>query len=106
MAKNKIRDNNGEILKRILRFTKPHLALLIMAAFFSMVNVALTLDIPILIGDAVDCAIEAGKVDFEAMLPVLMGIAGAAAAGAGARWLMNLCKTYPFPISTLTLTAI
>lgn len=91
MAKNKIRDNNGEILKRILRFTKPHLALLIMAAFFSMVNVALTLYIPILIGDAVDCAIEAGKVDFEAMLPVLMGIAGAAAAGAGASWLMNLC---------------
>ncbi len=91
MAKNKIRDNNGEILKRILRFTKPHLALLIMAAFFSMVNVALTLYIPILIGDAVDCAIEAGNVDFEAMLPVLMGIAGAAAAGAGASWLMNLC---------------
>lgn len=91
MAKNKIRDNNGEILKRILRFTKPHLALLIMAAFFSMVNVALTLYIPILIGDAVDCAVEAGKVDFEAMLPVLIGIAGAAAAGAGASWLMNLC---------------
>ena len=91
MAKNKIRDNNGEILKRILRFTKPHLALLIMAAFFSMVNVALTLYIPILIGDAVDCAVETGKVDFEAMLPVLIGIAGAAAAGAGASWLMNLC---------------
>ncbi|HBH96104.1 MAG TPA: sugar ABC transporter ATP-binding protein [Ruminococcaceae bacterium] len=91
MADNKIREKNGEILKRILRFSKPHLAFLIMAAVFSTVNVALTLYIPILIGDAVDCAIEAGKVDFEAMLPILIRIAAAAAMGAGASWLMNLC---------------
>lgn len=93
MAENKTKkkENNSQILKRILNFTKPHLAFLIMAAVFSVVNVALTLYIPILIGDAVDCAIEAGRVDFEAMLPILIRIGISAALGAGASWLMNLC---------------
>ncbi|MDE6579059.1 MAG: ABC transporter ATP-binding protein, partial [Ruminiclostridium sp.] len=89
--KNKKKENNSKILKRILNFTKPHLAFLVMAAVFSVVNVALTLYIPILIGDAVDCTIEAGQVDFEAMLPILIRIGISAALGAGASWLMNLC---------------
>ncbi len=80
-----------DTLKRILIFTKPHLHYLVLAAFFSVINVALTLYIPILIGDAVDCAIEAGRVDFKAMLPILIKLVISAAAGAGASWLMNLC---------------
>ena len=82
---------NFGILKRILRFTGPYLRYLIFAAVFSAVNVALTLYIPILIGNAIDCAVEAGKVDFEAILPVLIQLAAAATAGAGASWLMSLC---------------
>ena len=82
---------NFGILKRILRFTKPYLHNLIFAAVFSAVNVALTLYIPILIGNAIDCAVEAGKVDLEAILPVLIQLAAAAAMAAGASWLMNLC---------------
>ena len=82
---------NLGILKRILRFTKPYLHHLIFAAVFSAVNVALTLYIPILIGNAIDCAVEAGKVDFEAILPILVQLGIAAAAAAGASWLMNLC---------------
>lgn len=80
-----------DILKRILVFTKPHLYYLVLAAFFSVINVALTLYIPILIGDAIDCAVEAGGVDFNAMLPILIKLIISAAAGAGANWLMNLC---------------
>ncbi len=80
-----------DILKRILVFTKPHLYYLILAAFFSVINVALTLYIPILIGDAIDCAVEAGGVDFNAMIPILIKLIISAAAGAGANWLMNLC---------------
>lgn len=82
---------NFGILKRILRFTRPYLHHLILAAVFSAVNVALTLYIPILIGDAIDCAIEAGNVDFEAILPILIKIVIAAAVAAGAGWGMNLC---------------
>lgn len=89
--KNNIKENNTSILKRILGFSKPHLASLVLAAVFSVINVALTLYIPILIGDAVDCAVEAGKVDFAAMLPILIRIGISAALGAGASWLMNLC---------------
>lgn len=89
--KNNIKRIGFETLKRILNFSKPHLFYLALAAIFSIINVALTLYIPILIGDAVDCAIEAGAVDFNAMLPILIKLAVAAAAGAGASWFMNLC---------------
>ncbi len=88
MAKKK---TNSVILKRILKFSKPHLSYLVFAGIFSVINVALTLYIPILIGNAVDCAIEAGQVDFQAMMPILIKLGISAAAGALASWLMNLC---------------
>lgn len=91
MAKSNIREKNSKILKRILRFSKPHIGFLVSAALFSVINVALTLYIPILIGDAVDCCLEAGKVDFEAMLPILVKIVVSAALASAASWLMNLC---------------
>ncbi len=83
--------NNSVILKRILKFSKPHLSYLVFAGIFSVINVALTLYIPILIGNAVDCAIEAGRVDFQAMMPILIKLGISAATGALASWLMNLC---------------
>ena len=90
MSQKKKNDSKG-ILKRILHFTRPHLFYLVIAAVFSVINVALTLYIPILIGSAIDCAIEAGRVDFEAMLPILIKIIASAALGAAASWLMSLC---------------
>ena len=83
--------DNFRILKRILRFTRPYLHYLVLAAVFSLVNVALTLYIPILIGDGIDCAVEAGMVDFEGILPVLIKLIIAAALAAGAGWGMTLC---------------
>ena len=88
---DKKKSYSKDTLKRILVFTKPHLHYLVLAAFFSVVNVALTLYIPILIGAAVDCAVEKGMVDFNAMLPILIRIVVSALLGAGASWLMNLC---------------
>ena len=91
MSAKKENGKSNSTLKRILNFTKPHIHFLILSAVFSVVNVALTLYIPILIGDAIDCCIEAGKVDFEALLPILIKLGGAAAIGALSSWLMNLC---------------
>lgn len=90
-AKKKISKNNSRILKRILNFSKPYLVYLVLAAVFSVINVALTLYIPILIGNAIDCAVEMGKVDFDKMLPILIRIGISAGLGALASWLMNLC---------------
>lgn len=89
--KNKIKQTNAVTLKRILKFSKPHLVYLVLAAVFSVINVALTLYIPILIGSAIDCAIEAGNVNLQAMLPILIKLGILAAIGALASWLMNLC---------------
>lgn len=91
MSAKKKNGKSGSTLKRILNFIKPHIHFLILSAIFSVVNVALTLYIPILIGNAIDCCIEAGKVDFEALLPILIKLGGAAAIGALSSWLMNLC---------------
>lgn len=82
---------SSEILKRILKFTKPHIHYFVLAGLFSIINVALTLYIPILIGNGVDCCLEAGRVDFEALLPIIIKIGIAAGIGAAASWLMNLC---------------
>lgn len=89
--KNKIKQTNAVTLKRILKFSKPHLVYLVLAAVFSVINVALTLYIPILIGSAIDCAIEAGNVNLQAMLPILIKLGISAAIGALASWIMNLC---------------
>lgn len=91
MSSKKKKVNSGDTLKRILSFTKPHILFLALSAVCSVINVALTLYIPILIGEAIDCCIEAGRVDFDALLPILIRLCAAAAIGALASWLMNLC---------------
>lgn len=79
------------VLKRILTFSKPYLHFPILAMIFSVINVAMTLYIPILIGNAIDCAVGTGQVDFDLILPILIKLGIAAAAAALSSWLVNLC---------------
>ena len=56
---------------------------------FAGASVALTLWIPLLIGRAIDCIIDAGRVDFALIKGYLVRIAVAALATALLQWLMN-----------------
>lgn len=76
-------------LKKVLFYVgryKPHLVFSIMLA---AVSVAATLCIPVLAGNAIDGIIAPGKVDFDYLVPMLVGIGVLAAISALAQWIMN-----------------
>lgn len=77
-------------LRAVLQFVKPHLALVILGIVFALVGVSCALLTPILIGKAVDCAVGAGKVDFDALAKYLLYTMLVVVVGALFMWLMNL----------------
>ena len=81
-----------ETLRRVLTYLRPYGALLVLSLILAVVTVALTLYIPILTGDAVDCLVERGAVDFAALAPFLMQIGVVAALTALSQWIMGLCN--------------
>lgn len=81
-----------ETLRRVMTYLRPYGALLVLSLILAVVTVALTLYIPILTGDAVDCLVEPGAVDFAALAPILMQIAVVAALTALSQWIMGLCN--------------
>ena len=79
---------NG-VLKKVLRRVRRYWAALIASLILATVYVAMSLYIPILVGRAVDCIVDAGRVDFAAMKGELIGILICAAAAGIAQWVMN-----------------
>ncbi len=75
-----------KILRRLGKYVPGVVATLLMATVY----VAMSLYIPILVGRAIDHMIDAGNVDFSAIVPNLMGIALCAGIGALAQWVMTL----------------
>lgn len=90
MAKQSI--DKGEqraVLVRVMRYIRPHLPKLLLSLLLSLVVVALTLYVPILVGRAIDCIAGAGRVDFAALRGVLTAIAVCIALTAAAQWLQS-----------------
>lgn len=79
------------VLKRILSYTRPYLWFLIGALFCALLNVALTLLAPVLVGDSIDYIVAKGQVDFPSIARILFVLAGAILLGAFFQWLMTLC---------------
>ncbi len=77
-----------QVVRRLLRYTRPYAGYLILAMLSALIGVALSLWVPVLIGDAVDCIIEAGKVEFAPLLQVLIKIGVVTALSALFQWLM------------------
>ncbi len=80
---------NG-VLKKVLYRVRPYWAGLVASILLATVFVVMSLYIPILVGDAIDCIVAAGQVDFETMKRYLLGVAICAAAAGLAQWLMSL----------------
>ena len=90
MAKHKIdKDEQRAVLARVMRYIRPHLPKLLFSLALSLIVVALTLYVPILIGRAIDCIAGAGQVDFAALRRVLTVIAACIALTAAAQWLQS-----------------
>lgn len=76
-------------IKKVLGYIGIYRFQLAASIVFAGASVALTLWIPLLIGRAIDCIIDAGRVDFALIKVYLFKIAIAALATAFLQWLMN-----------------
>ena len=83
------RQEQRAVLMRVMRYIRPHLPKLLLSLVLSLIVVALTLYVPILVGSAIDCIAGAGRVDFDALARVLTAIAVCVALTAAAQWLQS-----------------
>ena len=78
-----------QTVSRVLRNIHGYKGKVVLSLALSAFTVALTLYVPILIGRAVDAILGAGRVDLEAVLKALAGIAAATLLGAAGQWLQS-----------------
>lgn len=86
MSKKKIDKN---VVRRLLIYTKPYRGYLIAAMVSALISVLLTLTVPVLIGDGVDCIVGAGDVDYKGLLRILILLGASVAGTAVFQWLMS-----------------
>ena len=91
MAK-KMDSRQLETVRKVLRYMKRYRFFLGVSIFLAAVTVASTLYLPLLIGDAVDCILGPGNVDFPGVFFVLKKMGAVIAVTALAQWLMNVCN--------------
>jgi ATP-binding cassette subfamily B multidrug efflux pump len=77
-------------LRRLVGMTRPYGGLLSSVLVFSALSVALTLYAPILIGRGIDNAVGAGRVQFDALIPIMTLLAVTVAGTSAAQWASNL----------------
>ena len=82
-------NNQVIVLKKVLHRIRRYWGSLILSLLLATLYVVLTLYIPILVGSAIDCIVEAGRVDFAAMSVYLRGVLICAGVAAVSQWLMN-----------------
>ena len=86
MAKKKLTPGT---MKKVLRYIGKYKLLLPVSILLALITVAATLYFPVLIGDAIDCIVEAGKVDFATMRGILVNALVLVLITAFAQWLMS-----------------
>lgn len=86
------KEKQKQTLKKVFQYMKKYWFLITCAIVSAAVVVALTLYVPILIGEAIDFIVESGKVEFNSILPILKKIAVVVGITAIAQWIMNVCN--------------
>ena len=82
-------ENQREVLGNVLQRVRRHWLGLVISLILASVYVIMTLYIPILVGDAIDCIIDAGRVDFTAMGNYLLRVIFCAIAAGLSQWAMS-----------------
>ncbi|HIY34030.1 MAG TPA: ABC transporter ATP-binding protein/permease [Candidatus Eubacterium faecigallinarum] len=82
--------NSKATLKKVLSYIDKYKYFLALSMLFAIISVALTLYAPILIGNAIDCIVSPGNVDFSLMSKILIKLVIVIAITALAQWLMNI----------------
>ncbi len=87
-------ENRFSVLKKVLRRIKKYVPALALSLILALTYVAMSLYIPILVGQAIDCIIDKGSVDFAAMKQELLGILICAAVAGLSQWIMNAVNNH------------
>ena len=82
-------NNQTLVLKKVLHRIRRYWVSLIAALLLATVNVVMTLYIPILVGTAIDCIVDAGHVNFAQMSVHLRNVLICAVVAGAAQWLMS-----------------
>ena len=79
-------------INKVLKKIRPYRFTLALSLIFAVITVILTLYFPLLTGEAVDCIIGEGMVDFAAIAPIAAKMAVIVALTALSQWAMNICN--------------
>lgn len=79
-------------LKKLIKMLGSQMGIFAISLALAVVTVALTLYIPILFGDAVNCVVGEGNVDFESIKTIILKMVASIAVTALAQWLMSICN--------------
>ena len=88
----KMNSEQTEVLKKVLRYMRRYWFYLVISILLAAITVASTLYIPLLTGDAVDCIVGKGHVDWAGVFAVLKQMAMVIGVTALAQWGMNICN--------------
>ena len=81
----------AQVTMRLMGYVRPHVGLLAFSFVAAAISVMLQLYVPILIGQGIDLIIEAGRVDFAALLPLLQRLALIVVGAAAFQWVQGYC---------------
>jgi ATP-binding cassette subfamily B multidrug efflux pump len=90
--KKVVNENQKSTLRKVLRYIRRYWGYLGASIILAAVTVALTLYLPILIGQAVDRIVGKGAVDFAGIFVILRKMAVIIGLTAVAQWVMNVCN--------------
>ena len=93
MAKAKVKlDSTTQkaTLKKVMQCISRYRFLVVLSILLAAISVALTLYVPILVGDAIDFIVAAGQVNFDQIMTTLTRVVIVVAITALAQWLMNI----------------
>ncbi|SDA51517.1 ATP-binding cassette, subfamily B [Butyrivibrio sp. INlla18] len=79
-------------LKKVLKYASRYRFLIFVSLFLSIVTALLTLYVPILVGDAIDCIVDTGKVDMARIVKILHQVVFVVLAIALFQWIMNIAN--------------
>ena len=78
-------------LKRVFAYARPYIVYFVLTVVFAALGVSLSLAVPVFIGNAVDCCLGKGKVDFDRLKVIVTELAAIVIASGLFQWLMSLC---------------
>lgn len=79
-------------IKKLLTRLKKYKIYIIFSLIFALLTVILTLYLPIIIGDAIDCIVSEGNVDFEKIISIFIKVGIVVGMTSIFQWMMNICN--------------